>query len=578
MTVSFWGELKRRNVFRVGVAYLALAWLLVQVASIVLPAFDVARWAMQGTIVVLAIGFPIALICAWIYEFTPEGLRRTDDLPPEAVVVVHSGRKLDFAIIGVLALALITVVAGRYLIEPEPVARLDSIAVLPLVNLSGDSDQEYFADGMTEALISNLAKISALRVISRTSAMRYKNSTMSLPEIAAELGVAVIVEGSAVRSGDRIRITAQLIDAATDRHLWTETYDRDFSDSLALQSALARRIAEQIAITVTPQEQQRLAAATGVDSVAYEAYLKGLQHFYRLTPADLDLAQQYFESALEADPDSARAHAGVALTWVGRMQMGFIPASVAGPQAKAFALRALTLDEDIAEVHFVLANVNTWFEWDFAAAETQFLRAIELRPGYPDAAALYSHYLSAMGRTDEALEQIDRALDLDPFNPFFRALNGVVLHMAGRYDEATDEFQAALAVVPNLPFALQVMTGSLHFAGRYDEALAAQKTLMTVLGDAQAAAALDSADGEGGYVKAMRRVAEISGERSLAVGAAGFFVASRYSYAGDSENVIAWVRHAIEQRDPNVPYLRLPEFGAVRGDPRFAALVEEVGL
>jgi TolB-like protein/Tfp pilus assembly protein PilF len=576
--MSFWGELKRRNVVKVGAAYLAVVWLVLQVGAIVLPAFGFSSRAMQMLIFAFALGFPIVLVCAWVYELTPEGPRRTEDVSADNNGALRVGRRLDFAIIALLSLALITVVVDQYLIEDYSASSLSSIAVLPLTNLSGDPEQEYFADGMTDALIANLAKISALRVISRTSSMRFKYSDMSLPEIAAELGVAAVVEGSATRVGQTVRITAQLVDAATDQNLWSETFDRDFDDVLTMQANIAREIAEQIRITVTPEEEILLADPGPVDTVAYDAFLKGTLHFYRLTPTDLDLAEDYFEAALEADQSSALAHAGIAMVWTGRMQMGFVPATVAGPIAKASALRALAIDARLAEVHFGLATVSTWSEWDFDAAEEHFRRAIELKPGYPDAPALYSHYLINVGRFDEALAQIERAIDLDPFNPFFRALYGVVLHFARRDDEAVVQLDLALEAVPNLPFALQMLTSSLHALGRYDEAVTAQQTLIATFGDREAVVAIDAAFAEGGYVQAMQQIADWTAERSLAVGASAIWVALRYYYAGNEEKTIEWMERAYEQRDPNTPYLRNPDFDGVREDPRVQDLMRRIGL
>ena len=318
--MSFWGEIRRRNVFKVGVAYLAFAWLTVQIAAIVLPAFDIPQWAMQALIFAFALGLPIVLVCAWVYELTPEGLKRTEDAPAEPAPALHKGRKLDFAIITVLSLALVAVVVNRYVIDTQPPD--DTIAVLPFANLSGDPDEEYFADGMTEALIANLAKIESLKVISRTSAMRFKDTTLPLPEVAAALHATRVVEASTQRDGGHVRIIAQLVDGATDRHLWAETFDRDLADVLTLQSELAQQIAREIQAAVTPEEAERLGASERVNPAAYEAYLRGMQHFYRLTPPEIDNAEMYFEQALMLDADFARALAGRALVWVARAQTG----------------------------------------------------------------------------------------------------------------------------------------------------------------------------------------------------------------------------------------------------------------
>ena len=277
-------------------------------------------------------------------------------------------------------------------------APIESIAVLPLRNTSGDPEQEYFADGMTGALITDLAKIGSLKVISRTSAMRYKKTDKSLPEIARELNVDAIIEGSAARSDDRVRITVQLIDVETDQALWAESYERDFQDLLVLQSEVARTVAREIEVAVTPEESDLLASARPVNPEAYENYLKGVFHWQKLTPPDLDTALSYFELALEKDPDYASAYVGIANVWASRNQAGLVPAREATPIQKASVLKALELDDSLAEAHLALALLETWVEWDWPSGERAFERAIELKPNGANARAWYSHFLNIVGR------------------------------------------------------------------------------------------------------------------------------------------------------------------------------------
>ena len=576
--MSFIEELKRRNVFRAGVAYLALAWLLLQVADIVLSAFGSAYWVMQALIVVFALGFPIAVGLAWVFELTPEGVKRTDEVSPQQIIVQRSGRKLDIVIIGVLSLALVLVVVDQYILEPASVPKVSTLAVLPLANLSGNPDQEYFADGMTEALITNLAKVSALRVISRTSVMRFKGTDRSLLAIAAELGVDAIVEGSAIRDGDRVRITAQLIDAATDQHLWAESYDRDFRDVLILQSEIAKTITQEVRIAVTPEESSRLAQAAKVSPDGYDAYLKGMQYFYRLTRHDLETALQYFDLSLERNRNSALAHSGVAATWIGLQQMGFVPSSEATPNAEAAALRALDLDQNLAQAHHWLAVIRSWSDWDWETAENLFKRAIALNPSSGDARGSYSHLLAILGRFDEAIIQIEQALRLDPFNPWFQGLYGVVLHMAHRYDEAIEVFQGALRISPDLPFVWLVLAGSYHVSERFDEALEAEASLLAALGNADNQGLLMQTYSKQGYQQAMGWLADLSAERSAATGTLGWWVALRYAHAGQEEKAIEWLQRAFDQRDPNLPYFLMPEFDKLLSDPRIRELMRRMDM
>lgn len=449
------------------------------------------------------------------------------------------------------------------------------LAVLPFENLSGHPDQAYFVNGMTEELTTRLAQISGLRVVSRTSALTYSGSEKLLPTIAAELGVSLIVEGSAQRAGDRIRITAQLIDATRDTHLWADSYERAFADVLILQSEIAQAIARCIEVQITGDEQARLESAYSVIPESYDACLKGLEYYYKLSPSDLEQALKYFQHALRLDVSSARAHAGIAAVWIGRQQMGFVANRVATPLAKEAALRAVELDGSLAEARFVLSEVKGFGEFDLAAAEPHMLKAIELNPSYAEARAVYAHELCCLQRQEEALVQIERAIVLDPFNPFFKAFYGVVLYLALRYDDAIEQFELALQVMPGLPFALQTLSNCFHMSGRFDEALQAQKTMFVALGDRDAEKAIDEGYKSGGYKEAMRRLADVTGDQSLEIENGACYVAMRYAHAGDIDRMLEWFERAVEQRDPNVPYIYapIPETLCVAEDPRFHDLL-----
>lgn len=452
------------------------------------------------------------------------------------------------------------------------------LAVLPFENLSHDPEQSHFVDGMTEELTARLSQVSGLRVVSRTSAMTYKGSQKLLPTIAAELGVDLIVEGSAQRSGDRIRITAQLIDARNDNHMWAESYERAYADVLILQDEIAQAIASCIAVRVTSEEQARFARARSVHPEAYDACLKGLEYYYRLSPSDLDQALKYFQHALHLDPSSARAHAGIAAIWIGRQQMGFVSNRVATPLAKEAALRAVELDGSLAEARFVLSEVKGFGEFDLAAAELHMLKALELNPSYAEARAVYSHELCCLQRHEEALAQIEQALELDPFNPFFRAFYGVVLYFGRRYDEAIEQLKSALQVVPGLPFALQTMSNCFHLAGRFDEALQVQRSMLSAIGIQDIEAAIDEAYEWGGYQGAMRRLADVTGAQSREIENGAVYVAMRYAHAGDVDRMLDWLERAVDQRDPNVPYILapIPETLSVEDDPRFHNVLRRV--
>ena len=326
------------------------------------------------------------------------------------------------ALVALLAVPLGLNVGGMRdrLLGTATAPRIESIAVLPLQNLSGDPEQDYLAAGMHEALITDLGKIGALRVMSRRSVMRYRGSDRPLPEIARELNVDAVLDGSTLRSGDQVRITAQLIHAATDSQLWAERYERNLRDILTLQGEIATAIAREIKVKLTPQEQTRLASARTVNPEAYEDTLKGRFPAQKFTPQDFEIAMDYFQRALEKDPNYALAYAGIARVWTSRQQMGFVPPREAEPRAKAATAKALELDSTLAEVHHRLAVVRGWTDWDWQGADAEFRRALEINPNYAEARAVYSHLLMIMSRPEEAMGQIERALELDPHNPCSR--------------------------------------------------------------------------------------------------------------------------------------------------------------
>ena len=350
--------------------------------------------------------------------------------------------------------------------------RIRSIAVLPLANLTGDPDQQYFADGIHEALITDLATLSdSLRVTSRTSVLNYKDGNRPLPEIADELGVDALMTGSVMRAGDRVQITGQLIDASTEEHLWAERYERELENVLSLQNDIVAAIAGEIELRLTPETAGRLATARAVDPEAYEAYLRGRSYLERFTPADLDTALQYFELALGEDPDYALAYAGISDVWGRRVVDGVVPALEGGPLWKGAAEQAVALDNTLAEAHGQLANALTWVDWDWEGAEAEYQHAIELNPNHANARIFYSHFLTALGRADEAEPHILRALDLDPLVAFNYAMRGGQLVFAGRHDDAIAAFDEAFRIDPNLGFGSDLLWGILAQEGRYEEAL-----------------------------------------------------------------------------------------------------------
>ncbi|MHC4330442.1 MAG: protein kinase domain-containing protein, partial [Planctomycetota bacterium] len=382
-------------------------------------------------------------------------------------------------VVGVLVV-LLTVVGlniGRWrgqLLGGASPGQIKSLAVLPLENLTGDPEQEYFADGMTEALIANLGKIGALQIRSRTSIMQYKDAKKPLPEIARELNVDAVVEGSVLRVAEQVRITAQLIHAPTDTQLWGDSYERDLGDVLTLLGEVARTIASQIEITVTPDQEALLAVRRPVNPETYEAYLKGMFYLNQFTPEGREKGLVYLHQAIEKDPSDPLAYAGLAGGYniIGH---GPAPSPEALPRAKAAALKALELDETLAEAHAALAEVKLYFDWDWAGAEQAFRRALELNPNLAEAHAHYAWYLVLFGRLDEALAEMKRARELDPLAPIYSAWLGQQYGFVGQYEEAIDNARKSLELNPDFPMGLYVLGCVYAAKGMYKEAIAAHQ-------------------------------------------------------------------------------------------------------
>ena len=457
---------------------------------------------------------------------------------------------------------------------------IDAIAVLPFENLTGDPGQEFIVDAATDGLIGQLAQIGAWRVISRRSVMQYKGANKPLPEIAQDLNVDAVVEGTVLHVGDSVRIRVQLIEVLPEeRNLWSQTYDRDMTDVLMMYKEMARTIADETRVKLTLQEESILAAAPQVNPEAYEAYTKGMFHFYKLTSQDLELALQYFELALEKDPDYALAYVGISLVWGGRQQQGLVSASEARPKAQAARLKALELDDTLADVHYTFAAQRTWGEWDWEGAEEAYERAIELNPNYPDPRAYYSQFLFMMNRPEEAMVQIERALELDPFSAVFRSLYAWDLMYAHRFDDAVEHLQETLRTSPTDQLTLSALKSAYHLKGMHEEALEIWRTWFAVLGDGESQDALTRGYEEGGYSGALNRMAEVLIARSRTTYVTPWQVATLYTRAGKNDEALEWLEKAYEAHDSNMPYISIdPIFDGLRDDTRFHDLLRRMNF
>ena len=464
---------------------------------------------------------------------------------------------------------------------PAPATRIESIAVLPLANLSGDPAQDYFADGMTEALITDLSKIQALRVISRTSTLRYRGTSKALSEIASELNVDAVVEGSVLRSGDRVRITAQLIKAATDRHVWADNYERDVRDVIALQRDVASAIAGEIRARLTEPERQRLAIARPVNPQAYEAYLRGRAEADRFTEPGLRRAVNFYEQAIAVDPEYALAHAGLAQAYalLGGV-LAFTSPVEYFPKARAAAERALELDGTLADAHAVLATVRLKFDWDWDAAAREFQRVFELNPSLADAHQEHGTYLEALRRFDEAVAARKRARDVDPLSASRTADVGYPLYYAGRYDEAIEYYRTALKLDPSF-FWSYVWIGQAQIEKRlYAEAIDEIKKAVGMSGDnTRVLGTLAYAYAVAGQrAKAQQLLGELQA-RSKRGYVSPYFLAVIHAGLGEKASALDSLERALQERQPYLVLLDVePVFSNLRAEPRFLALLQRIGL
>lgn len=453
------------------------------------------------------------------------------------------------------------------------------LAVLPLQNLSGDAEQEYFVDGTHEALITDLASISALRVIARSSVMRYKGKEAPLAEIAEQLKVDLVLTGSVMRLGDRVRITAQLLDVSTEEHLWAGRYDRGLLDVLSLQNEIVVAIARAIELQITPQEQARLARGRPVNPEAYEAYLKGRFHWFKVSREQYDNALKYFQLALEKDPNYALAHAGIANTWLMRGDAGVVPAREAFPKVKAAVSRAIELDDTLAEVHEISGNAKFLYEWDWSGAESEFQRAIQLNPNYADAHSFYSDFLISMRRFEEAAAESERALELDPLSSFLHCFRGWHLVYLRQYDDAIAQLQKTLSADPNFSSAHLGLWGAFHQKGMLEEALEEAKKFFAALGDREVEQSLVGGYDEDGYPGAMRRAAAMLAERASRTYVPAMRIARLYAHASEKDRAFEWLERAYEKRETPLIHLSVGwDWDSLRDDPRFQDLLQRMNL
>jgi TolB-like protein/Flp pilus assembly protein TadD len=459
----------------------------------------------------------------------------------------------------------------------KPVKKIEkSIAVLPFKNLSGDPDQEYFSEGMVDEILDKLFKIGDLKIISRTSSERFRNTDLSLKEIAQQLGVAAILEGSVRKMGNSVRITVQLIDAETDTHLWSEIYDRDISEIFSIQSEVAQTVARELKAVITPEAKRLIEKSPTADTVAYDAYLNGCFYAGKLTSKDMETSLQYFELAIERDPEFALAYAGIARVWNIRKQLGMAKVSEATSLAEAAIKKALELDSTHSFVHQVFAGIRTWTRWDWEGGEESYRRAIELNPNNADARSSYSNLLNILGRSDEAMKQIDIALKLDPFNPKIKSFYGIDLMFVRRFDDAVTAFREALDINPDQDLAASNIVSALFLADREKEAMEMLRSRWK--NNLDYLKVLEEGYAEAGFSGGCKKLADFRVENLKTTYSSPYAIAINYTMAGDTSSAMLWLEKSYEEHNPNLPYLMWPEWDELRDDPRFQEIARKMNL
>jgi len=596
--MSFFNELKRRNVFRVGIAYAISAWVLMQIVDLVLENVNAPDWVMQVFMLALAIGFPLAVFFAWAFEMTPEGIKKEKDIDRSQSITSKTGHKLDRSIIIVLAIVLAWFAWDRFDLESTgpgsytdasdrtqtqqtaaaetsgSLPRQKSIAVLPFINLSDDKENEYFSDGISEELLNVLVRVKDLRVPSRTSSFTFKGSTLKLAEIGRELQVDHILEGSVRKSGDRIRVTAQLVEVKTDTHLWSETYTRQLDDIFAVQDEIAQAIVSALKVTLTSTDQAPIQTRSTSNVDAYNKYLLGRHLWNKRSPDSLLASVKPLQEAVELDPAYGQAWAALADAYV------LIPEYFAGPReeyiplAHAAIAKALTINPESAPALTTSAYIKFMYDYDLPGAHTNFAKAIEIDPGYATARQWHGELLAAEGQLDAALDEFRLARRADPLAPIITHAMGWLLMYTDRKEEAFQYFQESLALDPRLPATIRRLAELNLITGHFDAARARYLELATVIDFNPATSlaivdALETPDLKG------KALVMIAGDTAMSEGtlAKGFYLI----LLDEPELALDSLEAGFTAGDSKAIHMkRMDVYDPIRETPRFQALLKRM--
>ena len=588
MRGTFFAELKRRNVYKVAVAYAVVGWLIAQIATQIFPFLEIPNWVVRLIIVLIAIGFPIALVIAWAFEATPEGIKRTEVADTMPAVAGQKKHAWIYVVIVGAAISVALFFLGRYTAQsreggrsPAAAGSLSqkSIAVLPFDNLSRDPDNAFFAEGVQDEILTRLAKVADLKVIARTSTQKFKSAPTDLREVAKQLDVTNILEGSVQKVNDQVRVNVQLINALTNAHLWAEIYDRKLSDIFAVQSDIAKTVADTLQAKLTGSEKKMIAAQPTSDTTAYELYHKGLSFWEKRSGDNIPKSIAFYEQAIARDPNYALAYAGLSSAYIILPFWAGVDRLDASSKAKDAALKALRLDPNLAEGHLALGKVLFFSEIDLAGALREYQRAIELQPN--DATAhhwLGNDALAALGRSEEAIAQGRRAVELDPLSPVINTDFGTTFYYAHRYEDSARQLRKTLEIDPtffyahfNLGIALQAAGDLSGAIAEYEKGKQLSDNPYVSMLCAQAKAYAGDKDAA---LQMLTELDEISKHREVV----GYLRALLYLSLNNKDEALRWLEQGFEERDgSNISWIKVdPLLDSLHGDPRFEALVQKV--
>jgi len=576
---NFFSELKRRNVYKVAVAYIVAGWALSQGIAQVLPVFDVPNWAIRLIVLLIMIGLPVALSLAWAFELTPEGIKRTD--AADAVGQHSRGHTWIYIVVIAAAFSIGLFFLGRFSAGNKTASPVGisnkSIAVLPFDNLSRDPDNAYFCEGVQDEILTRLAKVADLKVISRTSTQHFKSVPENLPEIAKQLGVAHILEGSVQKASDQVRVNVQLINALTDAHLWADTYDRKLTDIFAVETDIAKTIAETLQAKLSGSEKTAMAKKPTVNPEAYELYLKGRFFWNKRTGDDLRKSIEYLKQAIGKDPGYALAYAALADSYgLLRFYGGASPAESVAP-AEAAAKKALELDDSLAEAHASLGLIATE-ELEVNRAVNELERAIQLNPNYATAHHWFGLALATLRQSDRSIEELKRALELDPLSMIINADLSIIYLYARRYDAAETQARKTLEIDSRSFVAHYYLGEALQLTGRLKEAIPEFQRAVELNNDPYSIAMLAQAYARNGQTEEARKLLAYLNEMAKSAEVPEYALAVAYTSLGKKERAIEALEHGFA--GGNKSYLFLlpgdPILDDLRGDPRFEALVRKI--